>query len=41
MQKILWIIDNMFGSMRFYTYEKSKCSDYVRFIGKEEYPSPN
>ena len=30
--------DNMPGSARYYTDDKSKCSDDVRFIGKNKYP---
>ena len=30
--------DNMPGSARYYTDDKSKCSDDVRFIGKNIYP---
>ena len=30
--------DNMPGSARYYTNDKAKCSDDVRFIGKEKYP---
>ena len=30
--------DNMPGSARYYTNDKAKCSDDVRFIGKEKNP---
>ena len=30
--------DNMPGSARYYTDDKSKCSDDVLFIGKNKYP---
>ena len=30
--------DNMSGSARFYSDEKSKCPDNVRFKGQEKYP---
>ena len=30
--------DNMPGSARYYTDDKSKCLDDVRFIGKNKYP---
>ena len=30
--------DNMPGSARYYTDDKSKCSGDVRFIGKNKYP---
>ena len=30
--------DNMPGSARYYTDDESKCSDDVRFIGKNKYP---
>ena len=30
--------NSMSGSVRYYTNDKEKCSDDVRFIGKEKYP---
>ena len=30
--------DNMPGSARYYKNDKAKCSDDVRFIGKDKYP---
>ena len=30
--------DIMYGSALYYTDDKSKCSDDVRFIGKNKYP---